>query len=168
MAHRPSHSHHCHPERSEGSFATLRMTGCGFEAPRSPAGVAPPRYFPASLAVTFSNLYISLFKNVTFSNHASERPVALDQDALHHPLLAHRIVDIDPMHGGAVVPDHGVTHRPFVGVMELGLAAVRGQLVEQRVALGARHADDAVEAVEVEIERLAAVVRMRAHQRMLD
>ena len=57
-----------------------------------------------------------------------ERPVALDQDALHDALLAHRIVDIDPMHGGTIVPDHRVTHGPLVGVVELGLAAVRGQL----------------------------------------
>src|SRR5476651_1074502 len=79
------------------------------------------------------SLYIWLFKSITFRNCRLEGPIAFDQDALHHALLAHRIVDVDAMHSSAVVPDHGIAHGPFVGVVELGLAAVRGELVEQRV-----------------------------------
>ena len=37
-----------------------------------------------------------------------ERPIALDQHALHDALLAHRVVDHDAVHGGAVVPHDDV------------------------------------------------------------
>ena len=89
----------------------------------------------------------------------SERPVALDQHALHDAPLAHRIVDVDAMHGGAVVPDHAVADRPFMGEMVLRLARFGRQLVEQLIALGPLQPDDAVEPVEVEVERLAARCR---------
>ena len=55
-----------------------------------------------------------------------------------------------------------------MGEMVLRLARLGGQPVEQLVALGPLQADDPVEPVEVEIERLAAGVGMGADQWMLD
>src|SRR6185312_5493540 len=98
----------------------------------------------------------------------SEWPVTLDQHALHDTALAHRIVDVDAVHRGPVVPHHAVADRPLMAEMVPGLARFGRELVEQRVALGPLKAEDAVEPVEVEVERLAAGVRMRTHQWMLD
>ena len=55
----------------------------------------------------------------------SERLVALDQHALHDAPLADRIVDIDPVHGGAVVPDHAVADRAIHGRNGAAACALR-------------------------------------------
>ena len=57
---------------------------------------------------------------------------------------------------------------PDMAEMVLRLARFVGQLVEQRIALRPLQADDAVQPVEIEIERLAAGLGMGPHQRMLD
>ncbi|KAK6020852.1 hypothetical protein OSTOST_13489 [Ostertagia ostertagi] len=55
-----------------------------------------------------------------------------------------------------------------MAVMVLRLAGLVGQLVEQRIAFRAFESDDPVEPVGIEVERLAAGLRVRPHQRMLD
>src|SRR5580693_844102 len=102
------------------------------------------------------------------SEFALDRAIALDQHALHDPVLADRVVEHDAMHGGAVIPHHDVADVPDMAEMVLGLTRFGAQFVEHRVALRPLEPDDAILPVGIEIERLAAGLGMGAHQRMLD
>jgi len=93
----------------------------------------------------------------------SERRIALDQDALHDAALAHRIVDVDAVHGGAVVPHHEVADPPLVRVDELALGRGFGQVQQQRLGLGLGHAEDRAR-MRGEIDRFAPRARVHAHQ----
>jgi hypothetical protein len=52
------------------------------------------------------------------------------------------LVATGAMHGGAVVPDHQVVDPPLMGVGELGLRRVFGQVADEGACLGHRPADD--------------------------
>ena len=72
------------------------------------------------------------------------------------------------MHGRAVVPDQHVAGGPLVGIDKLRLQGAGDQVLEQVLGRFRVHADDVLALRPAEIERLGAVVRVGAHQRLDD
>ena len=85
-----------------------------------------------------------------------------DRGAAHVARLR-LVVAADPVHGLAVVPHHEVMQRPFVDVDELRLRGVLGEVAQQQPRFRHAHAEDRA-GMRRQIQRLAAVHRMGAHQ----
>src|SRR5688500_17203095 len=65
-----------------------------------------------------------------------------------------------------IVPDHDVAFAPLMAVFGAGLDPVALELLDERVALGLRKAFDVEKLVQIEVERLASRLRMRAYERV--
>jgi glycine/D-amino acid oxidase-like deaminating enzyme len=98
--------------------------------------------------------------------HIGRVQLTLDHDAVEVAHFRHVVIGVRLMHDAAVVPYDHVAHDPLVAVFELFLRRMRHQLRDQRLRLVVRHADDGLHPHRVEIEKLPAVVRMRANQRV--
>ena len=96
-----------------------------------------------------------------------ERPVAQDRRAVHDAavgqVVVHRIVLRD-----AVVPERDGVRLPVPAHLELRLLDMHEQHVEQRVALVAAQALDAVGEAVIDEQPVRAGFRMGAHHRMDD
>src|SRR5262249_59843998 len=68
-----------------------------------------------------------------------------------------------PVHRAAIVPHHEIVDPPAMGIDELPLRRVRGQLIDQCATLVLGHAEDPT-GVRREVERFAPGFRDRAHE----
>ena len=96
----------------------------------------------------------------------SRRHFALEHQPIEVAPLVHVVVGIGLVHDAAVVPQHPVAMAPLVAVLVFLLRRVRHQLGDQRQRVGVLHAHDRFDAHRIEKQRLAAVLRMGAHQRV--
>src|SRR5438067_5558510 len=97
---------------------------------------------------------------------ASERPVAVDRDAVHQPALTVIIVERVVL-DAAIVPER---HRPLLPAEAAGefrLYRVFPQEIEQRAAFLNRHVLEADGEVAVDVEAFSAGLGMRAHHPVL-
>jgi len=87
---------------------------------------------------------------------------------MHHaPVSLHRVVNDEPVQQTAVVPHDEIAHAPAVPINELRLCRMLEEATEQGRALHLLHAKDAGRMI-AEIERLAAGLGVRPHQRVID
>ena len=85
---------------------------------------------------------------------------------MHHPPVAVVVVDRVVL-GAAVVPEGERADFPVEAAGELRLHLVAEEVVEERRAFLLGHAAEADGVAEVDVERLASGLGMRAHHRML-
>src|SRR5258706_3845335 len=94
-----------------------------------------------------------------------DRPVAGEGDAVHHAAMAVVIVDRVVLRA-AVVPERERARAPLDTAVEFRLRLVAKKELQERLALLLGHAVEAHGVGGVHVERLAAGLRMRAHDRV--
>src|SRR5262249_38049914 len=98
----------------------------------------------------------------------SERHRALDNAAVHDaPVFSERGIDDQAVQQTTVVPHDEIAGMPAMPIDEWWLCRVYDQLVEQCPTLRLRQAAD-VRRMVAEVERLAAGLRMRSNERMIN
>src|SRR5438067_5349207 len=95
----------------------------------------------------------------------TEWPVAGDRRAVHEAALPVIVVD-RIVHGAAIVPDGESVSAPAEAASEFRQRRMGVEKIEQRLALGPRHALKARRVDRVDEERLAAGLGMNADGRM--
>src|SRR5204863_6060877 len=83
-----------------------------------------------------------------------------------HQAAGRGVKGVAAVHRAAIVPPHEIADLPFLGPGELVLDHVSPELVEQRLALGDRQADDIGVDTAAEEQRLLAGLGMSADHRL--
>src|SRR5215472_15108415 len=139
-----------------GSAAGYRRGRCG-HVPATWTPVRRQEHAPFKEFRTYS---------IPQERNALSRNLALEHQAVEIAPLVHVVIGIGLVHDAAVVPQHPVAVAPLVAILVSLLGCMRHQLADQRERVGILHADDRFHAYRIEEQRLAAVLGMRAHQRV--
>src|SRR5437667_4004472 len=121
----------------------------------------PKMSAPSPAANGLTVMVIALFRRLERLD-----PIVIDRDAPMDAIFLGRVVAGRPMIRAAIVPDHDVALAPDMMVFGVGHDHALFQLGDQRVAFLISDADQVADLAGIEVERLAARLRVSANNRV--